>query len=292
MKKSQFSLPFRILCSVALSVSFAMPVFFFALYYLGWINFYCYFPTEVVVETVVWVLVTVSLSAIPVAIIFFLLRSGGKLWLQNLCVLLAILLTPGLIYLGLISMVVAVLGPNGYSYTEDIANYGVYDKEFGYSHFPEAISEDMEVVDFCYYFKYVDARQIDLYLEVQFENEETMEMYLAEAIASFSQTQTFSNPYDPSYTDVIADEWALLSPEGNFAAYIEFDSGSSVDYKYVEAGYAAVSYSYEDLTIIYTGIYVGSDLEITDHYPRYLERFGVEWDPKNDFSVTYEKQES
>ena len=145
------------------------------------------------------------------------------------------------------------------------------------------------------FYKYADVDQIDIYLEVKFDDADIMEQYLTTAIDAFSETGTISypNPYDGKYTDVIRNRSVIWSPEGNFAAEILFEENNS--YRYVDMHYTSVSYSYEELTIIYNYTYLGSDIEVGDdldqaqYYPRFLQRFGVEWDPDKSFRYRIEE---
>ena len=191
---------------------------------------------------------------------------------------------------------VVILGPNGCSYTENIENYGNYDESaYVYdAHFPEEITEDMVVVDFVYFYKYVDINQTDLYLEVRFKDAETMEKYINEAIESFGDkgVVTYQNPFDSSYTDIAKKSWSVYSSKNGYLINsVEFMGDE--DYRYVDMHYTSVSYSYEELTVIYNHTSIGSDIEvgenkdIGEYYPKLLERFGVEWDPKNDFLYRY-----
>lgn len=211
-------------------------------------------------------------------------------------VLLAISI-PVTLYASFIAMLcLVILGPNGCSYTEDIENYGNYDESsYVYDvHFPEEITEDMTVVDFAYFYKYVDINQTDLYLEVKFKDAETMEKYIAEATESFGDkgVVTYQNPFDPSYTDIAKKSWSVYSSKNGYLINsVEFRGDE--DYRYVEMDYTSVSYSYDELTVIYNHTSIGSDIEIGEnkdageYYPKFLQRFGVEWDPENDFLYRY-----
>ena len=52
--------------------------------------------------------------------------------------------------------------------------------------------------------------------------------------------------------------------------------------------HSAVTYSYDELTVIYNYTRVGSDLAVGDdpdmgeYYPKYLKRFNVEWDRREE----------
>ena len=181
-------------------------------------------------------------------------------------------------------------GTNGCSYTEDIANYGKYDKELKFDHFPDEITDDMTVIKYAYYYKYVDSSHYDIYLEVKFDDAQAMEKYLETAKEAFSENGiiTYQNPYDPKYTDIIMNTQRILSRDGAFASEIEFEG--AVDRKCVDMIYSSITYSYEDLTIIYNDtcisddITLGNDPDKAEYYPQFLEHFGVEWSPDNNFS--------
>jgi hypothetical protein len=185
-----------------------------------------------------------------------------------------------------------VFGPNGCSYTENIANYGDYGEEAKLpSHFPDEITDDMTVVKYAYYYKYIDIDQFDIYLEVKFKDSETMKKYLDTAKSEFSEkgVEEYKNPYNENYTDVIAyqywswkkDEWKLDHSSVWF--------NDNEEYKYVEFEYNTITYSYDGLTIIFTYTDVGNDTEIGNEpnkarcYPQLLQRFKVDWSQENNF---------
>ena len=92
------------------------------------------------------------------------------------------------------------------------------------------------------------------------------------------------------YISVSFEElYAKLQTEVEMGA----DPEDREEYKYVNMIYRSISYSYEELTIIYNYTDIGDDIEIghdPDYgkfYPKYLEKFGVQHDPKNNFEYRY-----
>ncbi len=259
-------------------------------YYAGGLSDYLYYSQEVVEKVFFCGLIILFLLALLIGIIVVMFKCRKKIF-RIVCTVFLIVLIPLEIYFFFaVTVVSMVLGPNGCSYTEDIANYGVYDNELPIPYFPETITEDMTVVDFAYYYKHIDRSQIDIYLEVRFDDRETMERYLTEAKKAFSEKGTieYQNPYNEAYTDVIGwsywkatDQWEIGHN------YVSF--GGDEDYRYVDTYYSGVSYSYEELTVIYHYTDVGNDLEIGDdpdqaeYYPKIFRRFGVEWNSDNGF---------
>ena len=209
-------------------------------------------------------------------------RVGFAVWLLSFSIIASICSFVGI-------GVSSLIGPYGCSYTENIANYGVYDNHYDLPHFPAEITEEMTVVDYRYFYKFLDSSQTDIYLEVKFKNKETMDKFLSIAKNAFSENGsiTYTNPYNPIYTDIVDNKSVLLTNTQHFASSIDFDEiGNS---KYVDMQYSSISYSYEELTIIYNHTSIGSDIYVGDdpdhglYYPKYLERFCVEWSPENNF---------
>lgn len=281
----------KIVLTVFSILSFLCIFFFVGVLFVGGLS-HLYYGQGVVNSIYVFLLVALFVFVLLIAAIVLMFK--GKEKIRGICTFLVIVFIPIALYgsyVGAISLM--VLGPYGCSYTEDIANYGKYDDDRDNPRcFPEAITEDMTVVDFRYFYKYVDTTHTDFYLEVKFENKETMDKYLTVGKNALSENGTVSrqNPYDPKYTDVFGKRDDSSSNQGRYAlSSIGF--GGDDDYKYVEMSYYAITYSYDDLTIIYTYTNVGGDIEVgTDpdkgaYYPKFLERFGVEWDPAGDYYV-------
>lgn len=271
--------------------SFLSVVFWWAIYYLGGLS-YLYYNKEVVKHIFVFFTVVILLLILLIAIIMLMYRS--KKAIRIICTILLVIFIPASLYGALIGMLVTgVITTNGCSFTEDIANYGKYDYDFKVSHFPETITSDMNVVNFRYFYKYSDADQIDVFLEVKFENKEIMNRYLTTAKKALSNNGvlTYQNPYNSKYTDIVENTDVLLNNEGKYASFIEFKGDD--DYKYVHMRYNSITYSYEELTILYNHTSIGSDIETGnnpnngEYYPKYLERFGVEWNHKNNFKYEY-----
>ena len=282
----------KIVVTVLSAFSFLGLAFWGFLYY-GDALHYLYYTKSALKEFHVYTAIIILLLSILITIIVLMFK--GKKVVSIICSVLLILSIP-ITLLGSFSYFI-VLGigiSNGCSYTEDIANYGKYDGEHQVAFFPEAITEDMTVVDFSYFYQYADIGQRDIYLEVRFEDEKTMDEYLMAAQSDFSENGviTYQNPYNSKYTDIVENQWVRLSSrDGYWAAVIEF--GGDEDYKYVDMNYQSITYSYEDLTVIYNYTSLGSDISVgnnpdkQEYYPKYLERFGVEWSFENTFKYKY-----
>ena len=276
----------KIVLTILSILSFLSIAFVGSLYYIGGLS-HRYYSQAVL--NAVYIFCAAAILVLAVLILMFVMMFRSKPILRRICTVLLIALIPLALYGSLVgSAILMIAGPNGCSYTEDIANYGKYDYEYQPPYFPDAITGDMTVVKYAYFYKYLDTDQIDIYLEVKFSDRETMEKYLAEAKDALSKDGviTYPNPYDPNYTDIIRKDRHLSSIY--FSCYD--------DYKYVSMGQYSTTYSYEELTIIYNYTSIGSDIEIGndpdqgEYYPKYLERFGVEWDPSNNFSYSYTEE--
>ena len=262
---------------------FALSLFF--IYYLDGIGYM--YHSQGVVNAFCWACVIIALLiALFISVIVFLFK--GKRGVKIACAILLIISIPVSVCAGLAGFVCCFLG-NGCSYTEDISNYGKYDRENPIAYFPESITEDMTVTYFSYFYTYIDIFQTDIYLEVKFSDKDTMEKYLNTAKSAFSEKGfiEYENPYNSKYTDIVENDWVTYS-DGYCASSIEFDGDT--DYKYVEMTYYSVSYSYDELTVIYNYTDIGSDIvcgnnpDNGEYYPRFLTRFNVEWNKANNFS--------
>ena len=301
MYKEAFMDGFRKFISVLSRISltlmslfaFAFAFFISAVVVLGE-EFYLY-PQGISVELIVyWVIAAILLFAIMVLLLIYywktIFHGFGHQILSFLLVIIYIIM---LLVAGWLSAATYVLmGPQGHSYTEDIENYGAYDYSYSPAHFPKAITEDMEVIKYSYFYKYADAHQIDIYLEVRFDSKEKFDLYLNEAIEAFGENgvYTYENPYDSSFTDVVEKDWLLWtsSNDTGYAAFIKMATNDA--YEYVEMVYRSVSYSQDELIIIYNLTDIGSDIEVSYYYPAYLKRFGVEFDAKNGFVYEYTEE--
>lgn len=287
MLKKRFSVKKsdKIALVVLSSILFVGAAFWFFIYYLGGIGYM--YHSQGVVNAFCWACVIIALSLMLfISVIVFMFK--GKRGIKIACAILLIISIPISAYAGLLGMGTNILRTNGCSYTEDIVNYGKYDNENPIAYFPESITEDMTVIDFSYFCTYIDIFQTDIYLEVEFSNKDTMEKYLNTAKAAFSEKGfiEYENPYNSKYTDIIENDWVLYS-NNYYASSIEFDGNT--DYKYVEMAYYSVSYSYDELTVIYNYTDIGSDIECGndpdngEYYPRFLTRFNIEWNKANNF---------
>ena len=283
----------RISLTLMLLFAFAFAFFISAIVVLGE-EFYLY-PQGISVELIVyWVIAAILLFAIMVLLLIYywktIFHGFGHQILYFLLVIIYIIM---LLVAGWLSAATFVLmGPQGHSYTEDIENYGAYDYSYSPAHFPKSITEDMEVIKFSYFYKYADAHQIDVYLEVRFDSKEKFDLYLNEAIEAFGENgvYTYENPYDSSFTDVIEKDCTRWIPRNDirYAAVIEMATNDT--YEYVDMIYRSVSYSQDELIIIYNLTDIGSDIKVSYYYPAYLKRFGVEFDEKNTFVYEYTEE--
>lgn len=266
----------KVILSVFSILSFVVLSFFITWYYLFALG-YEHHTKSAVIDLFVCLGVLTLIQALIVGMVVLMFK--GKKGIRGLCVFILVLLIPASLYASYItSMFTVWFGPHGCSYTQDIANYGVYDEDYSFEFFPESITDDMTVVDFSYYYKYMDRDHVDAYLEVKFKDEKTMEKHLTLAKKSVSDNGfvEYQNPYNDKYTDVIFKN----SNQEIRHTYISHD-----DYSY-----KAIIYSHEELTIIYNCTYIGDDIILGDdpdkgeYYPKILKRFGVEYEDIKVFS--------
>ena len=274
-----------------LTVSGFIGVAFWGLiYYLGGLGYY-YHDQYVERDLLIAVIAVIAFLILLITVIVAMFI--GKRAVRIICTVLLIIFLPLSYYATILTTAMnIVIGPNGCSYTEDIANYGDFGEEAVLPpHFPDEITDDMTVVKYSYYYKYIDISQFDFYLEVRFDNKSTMEKYLEKAKSEFSEkgVEEYTNPYNTNYTDIIAYEyWSWLDEWKLHHNSVWFNNNE--EYKYVEFEYKAIIYSYDELTIIFTYTDVGNDTEIgnnpnaAEYYPKLLERFNVEWGQENNFN--------
>ncbi len=253
-------------------------------FHFDYLYYYEFYTTDSVVASIVWVAILIVISILFVLLLRFACKTEKTV--ASIALLVALII--GFAYLSTYSFFALAFGYNGCDYTEDIANYDRFGANLKY--FPEEITDDFEVVDYSYYHTLLDTDHTEIYLEVRFDNLEVMEKYLLSAITAFDTygVQEYQNPFNPTYTDIVADTIAMQRGSGEtFSAYIDCDSYQK--HRYTEAYYRAISYSYEELSIIYVYLDMGSDISIDHYYPKYLRRFDVEWNSDIDFYVKYEK---
>ena len=270
-----------LLASIAI-ICFALFALLSLSFHFGYLYYYEFYTMDSVVASIVWTALLIIISIFFVLLLRFVCKT------KKLAVLVALIVV--FAYLSVYSFFACAFGYNGCDYTEDIANYDRFGANVKY--FPEEINDDFEVVDYSYYHTLCDTDHTEIYLEVRFDNREMMEEYLSSAIfalGSSSGVQEYQNPFCSTYTDVVADRGAMmrLGSGEAFSAYIDCDSYQK--HRYVQANYDAISYSYEDLSIIYVHLDIGSDISIDHYYPKYLRRFDVEWNSDIEFYVKYEK---
>ena len=279
----------KILLALISIFAFLLSSFFIVMYFIGGCS-YLYYDQSVRDQANLAVIIAVLLFLLLLTVIVIMFKS--KKAAEVIFTLLLILFLQAAYYAFIAGLALTIIfRVNGCSYTEDIANYGKYDEDFSVQHFPKEITDDMTVVDFVYYHKYLDTWNTDIYLEVKFANEETMTEYLDWAKDSFSERDVleYTNPYDENYTDVIAWDKYSYSDEW-YIDYSDIRFGEYGDYKFVYIDYECISYSYKELTIIYTyteitdNIEIGNDYNKGYYYPKILERFGVPWDQNKNFN--------
>ena len=284
----------KIILTVFASLTFFSLIFWIGVYYLGGLS-HLYYSKDVLNSAMAYIVI--SALSIAVFVIIVILMYKGNETIKILSIILLIIVMLGSAFFSFIEMIaVSILGSNGCSYTENIENYGKYDK-YDPNYFPKSITDDMTVVKFSYFYKYIDIDQVDIYLEVKFDDKETMMQYVTESLSLLNDgnVSEYTNPYNSNYTDIISNKSIRYQSSviGDLASYIEFDGDE--DYKYVEMGYYSISYSYNELTVIYNYTSIGSDIMVGnnpdkgEYYPKYLERFGVKWNPDNDFMFKYVK---
>ncbi len=284
----------KIILTVFASLTFFSLIFWIGVYYVGGLS-HLHYSSDALNSAMAYIVI--SALSIAVFVIIIILMYKGNETIKTLSIILLIIVMLGSAFFSFIEMIaVSILGSNGCSYTENIENYGKYDK-YDPNYFPKSITDEMKVVKFSYFYKYIDIDQVDIYLEVKFDDKETMMQYVTEAssLLNDGNVSEYTNPYNSNYTDIISNRSIRYQSSviGDLASYIEFDGDE--DYKYVEMGYYSISYSYNELTVIYNYTSIGSDIMVGNHpdkgeyYPKYLERFGVEWNPDNDFMFKYIK---
>ena len=272
----------KILLAFLSCISFLGVAFFTFIYFYDGLDYMYY--SQGVVNAVVIACVIIALS-LALLVLVIILMFKGNIGVRITCSMLLIFFIPVSIVASLLGSAINYLGTYGCSYTEDIGNYGNYDVKISNDYFPESITEEMTVVDFSYFYKYVDTYQTDIYLEVKFSDKDTMEKYLNTAKDTFSENGflEYENPYNSKYTDIIESDLRI--------DFVERD-----DYKYVEMRCYSVTYSYEELTIIYNYTDIGSDIlygnskDDGEYYPHYLKRFNVEFDESNSVFNKVQKQ--
>lgn len=293
MKKA-FGKIFTLILSLISFGAFLFALSTFASYYIDPLG-YTYHSNKVVRDACVFGVIALLLTAFMITLIIVAIRSKKRRTVIILNSVLAASIVLSLLMFFTGFGMIFVCGTNGCSYTTDIDTYGKYESDgFEISYFPEKITDDMTVVQYSYYYKPVDTHNFDIYLEVKFDDVKTMENYLAKVKDAFSADGCveYQNPYNSAYTDIVKNTWVIYSNvEGSFISRIQFKG--SEEYKYVDMTYYSVSYSYDDLTVIYNYTAIGGDIEVGnnpdagEYYPKYLEKFNVEHNSENDFGYEY-----
>ena len=162
----------KILLAVLSCISFLGVAFFTFIYFYDGLDYMYY--SQGVVNAVIIACVIIALSLV-VLVFIIVLMFNGNIGARITCSMLLIFFIPVSIVASFLGSAINYLGPYGCSYTEDIGNYGNYDFKISNDYFPESITEEMTVVDFSYFYKYLDTYQMDIYLEVKFSDKRTME---------------------------------------------------------------------------------------------------------------------
>ena len=276
--------------------TFLLAISTFASYYIDALG-YAYHSNKVVRDAYVFIAIALLLSVLVITLITVAIRSKKRhtAIIANSMLAANILLSFFAFFIGF-GMIFSN-GTNGCSYTNNIINYGKGENgSFRISYFPEEITDEMAVVQYSYYYKPIDTHHYDIYLEVKFADAETMDEYLLKAKNGFKDYGyiEYQNPYNSAYTDIVENTWVVHSnSDGSFASRIQFKGTD--EFKYVDMIYHSISYSYEELTVIYNYTQIGNDIKFGnnpdagEYYPKYLERFGVQYDSKNDFEYKYSR---
>lgn len=284
MKKlfSVLAKTFLILLSLACIVAFVLAYLSMSGVFLFGQSDYLYYDDQVVRVGHIYRVVALFIFGITVTLIVIAVRSKSNTIHKIFStVLLAALLAAYVFMSSMGFALYVVVGPYGCSYTEDIADYGVYDMGGIPNHFPKAITDEMHVVKYTYFYKYSDLSHWDYYLEVKFDDKATMEKYVTEAKGTFQSWREYQNPFNDKYIDILDYDGYGSPGWGGF--------GGSEDYKVTYIDHDAVIYSYEELTIIYTNTQLKEEIGVGDdpnrgfYYPQVLKRFGIEWDPDKDY---------
>ncbi len=288
----------KILLVVISFLSFLGVAFWWGIYFLNGLT-YLYHDENVVKRIYDFCAIAFLVLAVVILLVTIFLSRKSSMFAKVISTILLIVFDIVAFFAGFMGMLILVLGGYGCSYTEDVANYGKYDEgaHILADHFPEKITGDMTVVDFVYYYTYIDANQEDLYLEVTFNDGDMMESYLNVAMDAFSENGLIvtQNPYNDKYTDVYENRWVLWSGKyGSLTTSIIFDDTEPCNY--VDMYYSSITYSYDELTIIYNFTGIGSDIikggNPNEGYyiPKFLQRFGVEYSEENNYMYKYEQK--
>ena len=163
----------KLLCILSI-LSFLNLTFWLALRYIGGLS-YLYYSKNVVNAIYTFFAIAILVLVIVIAIIIMMYKCRKSIRIISIVLLIAFITAAHSV--SFISFAYSVISPSiGCSYTEDIANYGKYDVKYNPTYFPQSVSEDMTVVEFVYFHKYVDINQTDIFLEVKFENGEVFSL--------------------------------------------------------------------------------------------------------------------
>lgn len=273
----------KIILTIISSLVFIGLVFFTAIYYIDGL-FYIQYSKKSIIYALLSILILSILTFLFILLIIKMFKSKHT----KKCTCLLIILTPFFFYLMIIRLFILMFGGSyGCSYTENIKNYKIVDYDVTIpSYFPENITDDMTVIKYAYYHKQIETCNTDLYLEVKFNDLSTMENYLSIAKQiNNEELIEYQNPYNDKYTDIFKGKYYSTDDSELCNNYVIFNPSGSL-----LINYESISYSYEELTIIYNytktytdDIYVGDHKEKGEYYPKFLERFNVEPTNENEF---------
>ena len=175
-----------------------------------------------------------------------------------------------------------------FDYITDIESYddlGLSSPSSFYSIYLD-LPSDAEVLNFSYY-KNSLFNHSDIYLELKFQDVESIERYLNEIILKLEERNqekvapcyakdgkhyhSEPNPYNSSYTDIFSLDKAMWSAGVNFVGY-RYEPGDINNY---HTYYEIISYSMEDLIIIQTASDGFFGTAKNEHLPKYLEHFNM-----------------
>ena len=143
---------------------------------------------------------------------------------------------------------------------------------------PAEIPANADVISYSDIDFWHEAR--DVYLELKFQTKEELEQYLADLeivfdtanISNGNSAIKTENIYDPSYTEIFDPQCATWKGNDRYTGYEIYTEDQVV---YYDCNFSAVSYSFDDLTVVYTYVYGLFRSGYHDYIPRYFTRFSV-----------------
>ena len=162
---------------------------------------------------------------------------------------------------------------NGYSYTENIDNYLELEwKCENEKYFPEKITEDMKNPKYTYIFAKNDAYALEVFLEVQFDDVDTMNYYLNESIekVGINNLVLKTNEGNSNYiTYYLKDSFYIIENyDGNYS---------------IIGRMFTISFDCESKTIVWSSIEFNEFFTEDYRIPAYFEKFNIELKDKYSF---------